>query len=168
MNGKIYSKGSFFALQIPSDRKRLISEVLDLHIALDSLLDELNEHGYIEFEKKISFRKKIDAVNNSEIKNWLILFNKIRNQCAHERSNTNKGVEKLISRCDDFISKVKISDKFIVFKELSGAPLKAAVMTVYDDLLSMYKHRLTNGTELDGFHLDGQKSLSDKIKDLIG
>ena len=163
---------SLVSVGLSEDRKRLISEVLSLHVSLDKLLDELVKEKKITVKGRgnITFSRKVSAVDDLKLKHLLTDFNKIRNKCAHGRLDKKEEVKKILKACNSFISDVKSFSnvKFETISSVSKSILQAAVTTIFDDLASKYDCTVSRNHELDGFYLPNQKTLADEIWDVVG
>ena len=162
---------TIFQFGLSAQRKRLISELINFHVSLEWLLDELVTQGKMHLgPKDKTFSQKAHRVKRRDLRLALSDFNKARNKGAHEQLDTHLAVVAVLEICSKFIKRVeKISPRN--FQAIVGhgySPLSAAVMILFDELTSEYGGISDRPKELDGLYYPGEKTLDDRIIEVVG
>jgi len=162
---------TIFSVGLSAQRKRLIAEVINFHVALEWLLDDLAKHGKIRLSSEDkTFSEKVCKVKRPDLRSALSKFNEARNKCAHKQLDTRLAVVAVLERCSSFIKRVeKMSPRN--FQAIAGhgySPLSAAVMVLFDELTSEYGGISDRPKELDGLYYPGEKTLDDRIIEVLG
>lgn len=167
---KTVDLNSMFSVGLSKGRKNLIADTISLHVSLEQLLDVLAKENKIKINGINTFYGKANAVKNKQLKRALIDFNKIRNECAHQRLDKEDKVRGTLKKCDDFIKyiKSKSSEKYETVSGSCRSPLQSAVTVLFDDLAEYYQRTTSREHVLDGFCYPGQKTLDDEISEIIG
>lgn len=167
---KTVDLNSMFSVGLSKGRKNLIADTISLHVSLEQLLDVLVKENKIKINGVNTFYGKANAVKNKQLKRALIDFNKIRNECAHQRLDKEDKVRCTLKKCDDFIKYIKSnsSEKYEIVSGSCRSPLQSAVIVLFDDLAEYYQRTTSREHELDGFYYPGQKTLDDEISEIIG
>lgn len=160
---------SLFSTGLGDSRKRLISEVISLHVSLEALLDAFVSAKKIKPADTESFYAKATAVSSLRLRKSLFKINRIRNKCAHKRMDDQRVVRSVLKECESWIEHASAlnNTKFSIARAHSPA-LRAAAIVVFDELASLYQVTTPRTTVLDGLYAPGQRTLDDEICDVIG
>lgn len=160
---------SLFSTGLGENKKRLISEIIGLHVSLEALLDVFISTKKLRPSHANSFHAKASAVSNMKLRRALIKLNRIRNTCAHERMDNHNLVRSVLKECRSWIDLASaINNKKYSIAHTHSPALRAAAIVLFDELATLYGVTTDRSFALDGLYAPGQRTLDDEISDIIG
>ena len=159
-----------FLFGTSNEKSRLISTILDLHSAAERVIDEVYKSRGNKLPNQPTFKNKI-SIFRSAIRRPLEKLNKARNLCAHRKPNFHEEkVAPILKLLEEIIIEIKSMSPGI-FKSAEStfsSSALAAIYTITHLIADEYSIEISDPIILDGFYYPNQKTINERISEIIG
>lgn len=158
-----------FLLGLSREKAKLVFSILSIHSAAERIINAIYERENEKLPNRFAWKLKI--IHDETINGFLKKLNDARNLCAHRKPHFNENevipILEICRQLIDIAKEVNI-EKYRAFEESFPSSLFVAAAVIFELMMETYNVEINDPIVLDGLYLPGQKSLADRITEIVG